>query len=115
MTEKKKNIFDFINALCYKKDIQYDKKEASSYILSLWLSHDKELIDMVNDINPYLFTLPDEAVWQYYYDKIPKGKRFIKWIKKESMSKEDENKVNELMQQYDISKREAQLSLIGDQ
>lgn len=114
MIEKKKTLFDFINALNYKNKIEYDKKVASAYILSLWLSHDKELLDLTNKINPYLFLLKDEAIWLYYYNKIPKKRRFIKWIKKEELNKKDEKEIKDLMEKYNISKREAQLSLIKE-
>lgn len=109
MKDDKKTLFDFLNAIFYKKDIEYDKKVASAYMLTLWLSHDKSLIDMVNEINKHLFRLPDKAVYQYFYSKVPKGRRFLKYVKKEKMNED----VKELCDKYNISEREAKLSLKG--
>ena len=107
------NLFDYLNAIYYKKDVEYDKKVANSYILTLWLSHDKTLVDMVNDINKHLFRLPDKAIFQYYWYNVPRGKRYIKFVKKPKQDKDNEKQVEELMKQYNISKREAELCLIN--
>ena len=113
--EKKKTLFDFLNAIFYKKDIEYDKKIANSYLTSLWLSHDRNLIGIVNDINKYIFRIPDEATYIYYKYKVPRGKRFIKWIKKEEVDKETKKEVDRLMEEYDLSEREARLSIIREE
>lgn len=76
--EKKLTLFDTLNAIFYKKDFKYDKKIANSYILSMGLSMDKGLIDIVNKMNKYLFDLPDELVYTYYYKTVPKGRRYLK-------------------------------------
>jgi hypothetical protein len=109
---KEKNLFDFLNAIFYKKDIQYDKKIANSYLISLWLSHDRNLINVVNNINKYIFRIPDEATFLYYKYKVPRGKRFIKWIKKEKIDDKTKEKIEKLMKEYNISEREARESII---
>ena len=81
-------IFDFINQIFYKTSkYKYDKKISPSYMLSMWLAHDSQLIDIVNEINQYQFSLPDEIIYQYYFDKVPKGRRFLKWTKKKEEDK----------------------------
>lgn len=105
-----KNLFDFLNAIFYKREIEYNKKIANAYIITLWLSHDRELIKLVNNINKYLFTLPDEAIYKYFWHKVPKRKRFIKYVKKDTKKDID---VSELCKRYNISEREAKLSMIG--
>ena len=47
-------------------------------MLSLWMAQERELIGYVNELNPYIFNLDNEAVFWYYYKKVPKKKRFIK-------------------------------------
>lgn len=109
---KETNLFDYLNAIFYKKPLEYDKKIAPSYLLTLWLSQDRELIHMVNDINKHLFLLPDKVVYNYYWHKVPKKKRFIQYTKKDKADKERDKKVEELMEQYNISKREARACII---
>ena len=105
--KKELRIYDFLNALSSKSDLPYDKSIAPAYILCIWLSHDKDLIEIVNNITPYIGILPDEAIYKYFYDAIPRGRRFIKWIAKEKISKEDETEIKELMAIKNISYMEA--------
>ena len=108
---KEKTIFDYLNSIFYKKPDVYDKKIAPAFLLSLWLSHDKSLINIVNKINHLQFYLDDSIIYSYYYHKVPKGKRFIRWTKKESVDKKHKEKVNNLRDSYGISKREAETVL----
>ncbi len=101
-----RTIFDYLNAINYKKEIPYDKKIANSYMLSMWLSHDVTLIDIVNDINRFQFSLPDELIYKYYYSKIPMGKRYLKWTKKEETDKKMKDKVDKFKQNMLLSKLE---------
>lgn len=97
-------IFDYLNAINSKIDIPYDKKEAPCYLISLWLSHDNTLLDIINNINNYHFLLDDKIIYKYYFDKIPKGRRFLKWVKKEVSEKDAGEK--ELREELDMSKTE---------
>lgn len=109
---KGKNIFDYINAINNKNELQYDKKIASPYMLAMWLSHDWFLLPIVNDMNKHLFKHKPKAVYQYFYDKIPKKKRYIKWVKKQKISDEDDKLIEKLMAKYQMSKEEAKRCLI---
>ena len=109
---KKITLFDFLNQIYMKKSTyKYDKKLASAYMLSLWLSHDKYLINIVHKIFFLQFSLPDKVIYDYYFDKIPKGRRYIKWTKKTPEEKQKLKDINLLQQQYNISKREAKMTL----
>ena len=106
--EEKQTIFDFLNSINEKKRIEINKKDFSGYMVSLWLSHSEDCIDVVNNINPYVFNTPYDAIYEYYFDKISKKKRFIKYTKK---SKE-ESEVKELKQfkdKYSLSNKELKL------
>ncbi|MFW6129968.1 MAG: DNA polymerase clamp loader subunit A [Atribacterota bacterium] len=82
----KTNIFSYLNAIFNKnRELKYDKKLAPGFLLSMWLSHDNELTSIVNKLNFVQFNIPDSAVYEYYMNKVPKKKRFIKWIKKKNM------------------------------
>jgi len=108
---KPNDLFGTLNAICNKIPIEYDKKLASAFMLALWLSHEKDLSWYLDKINPVLYTLPDELVFKYFMKTIPKKKRYIKWIKKGRVSKKKEKKIQELCDTYNISKKEALLSL----
>lgn len=112
--ERKHNdLFGVLNAINNKTPVLYDKKEVKAYMLMMWLSHDKSLMYWVNQINmnKIIFNTPDELIFKYFYDKIPKKRRYIKWIKKEKISKDKEKSLKELCDKYHISKKEAMLSL----
>lgn len=109
--EKKPNdLFGTINSVCNKTPIEYDKKEASAYMLLLWLSHERDLMYWVNIINPVLFSLPDKLVYKYFFDKLPKKNRYVKWIAKDKNEKRDKE-IAALCDKYGISKKEAASSL----
>jgi len=116
MPAKKKasgpTLFDFLNQIYLKKEkYPYDKKAASAYMLSLWLSHDKYLIDSVNKINRLQFLLPDDIIYKYYFDVIPKGRRYIKWTKKREEDKKTKKEIESIMEGTNLSRREAKMIL----
>lgn len=104
---KKHTLFDYLNAIQHKTKIKYDKKIAGSYILSLFLNCDKNLAKITNDINKYLFLIDDNVIFDYYMNKVPRGKRYFKWPKKEKNTKSPEQ-IKELCERYHISKMEAE-------
>lgn len=109
--ERKPNdLFGTIDSICMKGPIEYDKKEVKAYMLLLWLSHEKELMYWVSIINHVLFSLPDVLVYKYFFNKVPKKKRFIKWIKKDENKKRDKE-IQEICDKYGVSKKEAASSL----
>jgi hypothetical protein len=110
LEQEKKNkptLFNYINQILYKTDkFPYDKKVAPAYILSVGLSHNKELLDIVNKINCLQFHLKDDIIYKYYKGAVPKGKRYIKWIKKSKEKDSFKKKIEALMEEG-YSKREA--------
>ena len=76
-------------------------------MISLWLSHDNNLINSVNNINHYQFLFPDDVIYKYYFDVIPKGRRFIRWTKKDQIDKKRKDKIQKIKEQYNVSKNEA--------
>ncbi len=103
---KEKTIFDYLNNIYYKKGIVYDKKVAPAYLISMWLSHDNKLNDIVNTINEFQFFLPDNLIYQYYYYKVPSGNRFLKWVKKEETDKKIKEKFDTIRKEMCLSKIE---------
>lgn len=105
---EERTIFDYMNSIFYKKRIKdFNPRECNPYLLLMWLSHDDGLIGMVNDMNDVLWMTPQDKVYDYFYQKVPRGKRFIKWTKKDKETKEKEKLRKELMDNLRISKKEA--------
>jgi hypothetical protein len=71
------------------------------------------LLPYVNAINEHIFRLNDESVYQYFYNKIPKKRRFIKWIKKEKLDEKENEMVKNLMEKYEMSEQEAKRCLLN--
>lgn len=107
----KTTLFTILNSINYKTKIEYNKKDASAYLLMLWLSHSKDLIKITNDMNLHLFDIPDDLVYKYFFNKVPKKRRFIKWAKKLKEYDKFKKDVEKLKEQYNLSEREALISL----
>lgn len=108
---KKNHLIEVLNAVTLKTPCEYNPKDLSAYLLSLFLSEDRKLSKIVNKINEYQFTLTDELIFKYYVHTVPKERRYIKFTKKTKESKDNDQQIKLLMEQYNISKREAALSL----
>ena len=111
-TKRKPNkLFDCLNAINMKNpSYKYCKKDVNGYMLLMWFSHSQSCSDIVNEINKYLFDIPDEFVYTYLYKSIPKARRFIKWdkgVKDKKLLKREEKIVKGLMDVYSFSKLEA--------
>lgn len=108
--KKKESVFDYINQVDMKTNsLPFDKKICSTYIMMMHYSHQSSLIEIINKINNNYNTIESKYVYDYLFHKIPKGKKFIKWVKKD---KEKNEEVEKLMAKYDISYREALESII---
>lgn len=101
------NLFDFMNQLYFKKrTYPYDKKICNGYLLLMWLSHDQQLMPIVHKINRLQWYVPDDIIYEYLMDKVPRGKRFVKWTKKTAENKKKTKRIEELMEETNLSKRE---------
>ena len=103
--EKKLSPYDFILQIADKKrKYEYDPKAAPAFILLQWFSQNYYTVDIVQAINHLQFTLKDDIIYKYLFDRIPKYMKIPKWIKKQSSEPKE---IKELMKKYDVSKREA--------
>ena len=111
MSQKKKTLFDYLNSLFNKKRIEpFEKSVCNPYMISMYLAHERDLINMVQEMNKFQFSLPDgreRIVYEYYLSKVPRGRRFIKWTKKDKACKKKEKQLEEFMEELDISNLEA--------
>lgn len=111
MTTKKSNhLFECLNAINNKTSCDYNPKEVSPYILTLFMAEHKGLINIASEVNHHLFDIPPQLVMKYYVDTVPKGYRNMKFTKKTEVAKDKDKRIKELMDTYGISKREAVLS-----
>lgn len=111
MTKKDNSLFDAIKSINDKKKRDINHNKANGYILSLYMAQDRNLIQYANKINPYIFHLDNKIVFKYYIKRIPKKNRFIKWTAKQKIDKNKQKQIDELCLKYNISPKEAKLSL----
>lgn len=107
------NLFDYLNQIFYKKrTYEYNKKIVNGYLLSLWLSHDERLLELVHNIVGLLWYTPDDIIYKYYLYNVPRGKRFIRWTKKTPQDKKREKRLEKIIKKNPkLSKREAMMVL----
>ena len=110
-TKKGNHLTEVLNAINLKEPCNYNPKEVSAWVISLFLSEDPQLIEIVNNINKNHFSLDDRLIFRYYVSKVPAKRRYIKFTKKSKESKDQEAEIKHLMETYGVSKREAQLSI----
>jgi hypothetical protein len=110
-TKNKNHLTEVLNAVTMKSACEYEPKDVSAYILSLFMSEDRGLNKIVNKINMCHFSTPDKLIFKYYVDAVPKGYRRTKFTKKTAQGKEEQEKIDAMMNEYGISKREAIKSL----
>jgi hypothetical protein len=108
---KDPKLFDFIKQVLSKNRTHpYDKKVASAYMLTQWLSHKKEFVQICNNINKYQFLLPDDVIYEYYMKRIPKGTKYVKWIKKRKADDKMKERIEKLQLHYpNLSTRECKM------
>ena len=69
--KKSNHLTEVLNAVNLKQPCEYKPKEFSAWVLSLFLSEDPQLINIVNRVNQYQFTLDDKLIFKYYVDVVP--------------------------------------------
>lgn len=111
--QKPNDLFATLKSITQKTPIPegYSKKHANSFILLLWMSEFIHLLPTINKINEYQHKLPDELVYKALYHSIPKGFRKFRWTKGRKLTDKQKNDIKELTDMYNISEREARLSL----
>ena len=101
--------FDYIKIITTKKkpkDFEYNKKVCSGYLLSWFLSHSFDYLDIVQKMNKIQYHVKDEDVFNYYYDQIPKSRGWLDLVKK-AKDPHEKKEIEEIKKIYGVSKREA--------
>ena len=112
--KKPKTIFDHLAGITFKKTkwedlTEADQKSFSPYLINRWLSMSPQLIEIVDMFQHYTIgPLTKEHVYKLYYDILPKGKFFSKYIKGKKANKFNEQLVNLIAKHFQIAKNEAE-------
>tara|TARA_Y100000114_G_scaffold154454_1_gene176523 strand:+ start:143 stop:574 length:432 start_codon:yes stop_codon:yes gene_type:complete len=112
--KKPKTIFDHLAGITFKKikweDLtEADQKSFSPYLINRWLSMSPELIEIVDMFQHYTIgPLTKEHVYKLYFDVLPKGKFFSKYIKGKKSDKYNTELVSFIAKHFEIAKNEAE-------
>ena len=109
---KRKNLFDHINAITSQQHSNYwdeitdeDKKSWSNYMIHRFLSMKMEWIELVNEIQKY--NLQPKELYKLYTNVLPKGKQWLKYIKRRNQMDYPNWLINIVTNHEEISKKEA--------
>lgn len=119
--KKPKTIFDHLAGITFKKTkwedlTEADQKSFTPYLINRWLSMSPQLIEIVDMFQHYTIgPLSKEHVYKLYYDILPKGKFFSKYIKGKKSDKYNKDLVSLISKHYEVSKSESEeyLSLLN--
>tara|TARA_R100000388_G_scaffold90357_1_gene71676 strand:+ start:144 stop:575 length:432 start_codon:yes stop_codon:yes gene_type:complete len=112
--KKPKTIFDHLAGITFKKTkwedlTEADQKSFSPYLINRWLSMSPELIEIVDMFQHYTIgPLTKEHVYKLYFDVLPKGKFFSKYIKGKKSDKYNTELVSFIAKHFEIAKNEAE-------
>lgn len=109
-----KSLFDHIKAICQEQDPNYwskltdaDKRTWSTYMVNRFLSMNEEWVDIVNDIQLLTQTMTPEVVYKLYINVIPKGRRWLKYIKSTKNKKYEEWLIELMVKHFETSQKQA--------
>ena len=109
---KRKSLFDHINQITAVQNPNYwkelsdeDKKSWSNYMTHRFLSMKMEGIDIVNEIQKY--NLQPKDLYKLYTNVLPKGKQWLKYIKRRNKMEYPNWLINIVSNDMEISKQEA--------
>ena len=79
------NLFDWLNEISYNKTpwstfTQDDKQSFNPFMINRFISMKEDYIDLVNMISKYQY-LPNDKLYEFYCNTIPKKKTFFRYIK----------------------------------
>ena len=109
---KKKSLFDHINQITKVQNPNYwdeisdeDKKTWSNYMVNRFLSMNSNWLELVNELQKY--NLQPKELYKLYTNVLPKGKRWLKYVKGKNDMNHPEWLVNIVRNNDECSRREA--------
>jgi len=110
---KLKSLFDHINHITSKQTKGYwdtlnetEKKQWSNYMINRFLSMKMEWTDFVNEIQK--LKLDPKQLYVVYSSILPKGKQYLKYIKKKKGTIYNTQVIQKVSEYFEISKSESE-------
>ncbi len=110
---KLKSLFDHINHITSKQTKGYwdtlnetEKKQWSNYMINRFLSMKMEWTDFVNEIQK--LKLAPRQLYLVYSNVLPKGKQYLKYIKKKKGTIYNTQVIQKVSEYFEISKSESE-------
>ena len=110
---KLKSLFDHINHITSKQTKGYwdtlnetEKKQWSNYMINRFLSMKMEWTDFVNEIQK--LKLAPRQLYLVYSNVLPKGKQYLKYIKKKKQTIYNTQVIQKVSEYFEISKSESE-------
>ena len=110
---KLKSLFDHINHITSKQTKGYwdslnetEKKQWSNYMINRFLSMKMEWTDFVNEIQK--LKLAPHQLYLVYSNVLPKGKQYLKYIKKKKQTIYNTQVIQKVSEYFEISKSESE-------
>ena len=110
---KPKGLFDHINHITSTQSKDYwntltesDKKTWSNYMINRFLSMKMEWTDFVNEIQK--LKLDPCMLYLVYSNVLPKGKQYLKYIKKKKQTNFNTEVVQKMSEYFECSKSESE-------
>ena len=110
---KPKGLFDHINHITSNQTKDYwntltesDKKTWSNYMINRFLSMKMEWTDFVNEIQK--LKLAPRQLYLVYSNVLPKGKQYLKYIKKKKQTIYNTQVIQKVSEYFEISQSESE-------
>ena len=110
---KPKGLFDHINHITSNQTKDYwntltesDKKTWSNYMINRFLSMKMEWTDFVNEIQK--LKLAPRQLYLVYSNVLPKGKQYLKYIKKKKQTIYNTQVIQKISEYFEISQSESE-------
>ena len=109
---KRKSLFDHINQITAVQNPNYwdeisdeDKKSWSNYMVNRFLSMNADWMELVNELQRY--NLQPKELYKLYTNILPKGKRWLKYVKGRNDMDYPEWLINVVRNNDNCSRKEA--------
>ena len=104
-------IIEWLNQVMVQKQpwdsfSESDHKSFNTFIINRFLSMNKDWIEIVNMLQQYTIGMDSRDVYTLYINLIPKGKKFLKYIKGKSDKKYNKELIKILCNYFECSKLE---------
>ena len=113
MDLKSRGLFDHLNQVTQIQNKNYwknltesDKKTWSNYMINRFLSMKMEWTDFVNEIQK--LNLKPKQLYLVYSNVLPKGKQYLKYIKKKKQTIYNTQVIQKISEYFEISQSESE-------